>query len=253
MEIWQVLFPYACAFLRSLGLVLTAPIFGSRYVPGQIKVFLSTALSLVVWPKAFPANSLHPLSMGLSFCTELALGAIMGFSASLIMASLEVAGHVVDMSMGLGLAGTVDPMFGSSVPLAGMFKGMAVTLIILSLDGHHTFIRAVRESFELMPPGFSSVPEAWAVLNIQAAVGVFKTGLALAAPVWAVSLVVDVALGVVARSVPQINMFVVGIPLKTIAGLVTLLAAFSFYDVLAKDLLRSMKTLLDSLLRVVVP
>lgn len=254
MELWGLLFPFMCVLLRTLGLVLTAPVLGSRHVPGQVKALICLALSLVLWswlPAAVVPQTLTWMAPG-ALC-ELLVGMVMGFSATLIMAALDVAGHIIDMGMGLGLAGVIDPQFGGPTPLMGLLKQLMITLIILAINGHHLFISALADSFVLMPAGSASVPQAWAILNLSAAGQMFRTALTLSAPIWAVSLVVDVALGVVARSVPQINVFVVGIPVKTLAGFFTLLAAIGFYDVFTRGLLTSVKGLLDSLLGVLIP
>ncbi len=255
MESWALLFPFMCVFLRTLGLVLTAPVFGSRHVPGQVKGLICLALSLVLWSR-LPAATALPgtlAQMASGAVCELLVGMVIGFSATLIMAALDMAGHVMDMGMGLGLANVMDPQFGGPAPLMGMLKQLMVTLIILAVDGHHLFVSALTDSFVLMPAGSAFVPQAWAVLNLRAAGQMFWTALVLSAPIWAVSLVVDVSLGVVARSVPQINVFAVGIPVKTLAGLLTLLAAVSFYDVVTRGLFASMKGLLNSLLGVLIP
>lgn len=238
--------------LRTAGFIVTAPVIGTRYVPGLVKAAVSLLLGFILWP-TIPAATIPVTAGGFvaSALGEVSFGLFLGFAGTIIMAAIETAGHVVDMKIGFGMANVVDPHYGQASPILGILKYLLIILVFLSIDGHHMLLKALFKSFEMVPVGTAVIPQKWAYMGVNAASKMLRIALALSCPVWAATMIVDFALGVIARTVPQLNVFVVGIPLKTIVGLSILSASVTFYGVFTKRLTLSIYDLLENLLGVV--
>ncbi|NLC14974.1 MAG: flagellar biosynthetic protein FliR [Firmicutes bacterium] len=252
MEVWlEEIIPLLLITLRITGFMVAAPITGSRYIPGLIKGTVSLLLGYILWPvvQAGPVPATLGGVVGAAV-SEVAVGLLLGFCGNIIMAAIETAGYLVDMKIGFGMANVVNPHYGQASPILGIFKYLLVMLIFLGIDGHHILVRALHRSFQLVPAGAAAVPAEWAQIGLGAAAEMFKIALVLSCPVWAATMIVDFGLGVIARTVPQLNVFVVGIPMKTLVGLGILSASVGFYGVFAKEITLSMQRLLEGLLGV---
>ncbi len=252
MGTWvEAVFPFIWILLRTTGVLITAPVFGAKYIPAIVKVTISLVLGYMLYPivpSATPPNS--PASFILCAASEILLGLVIGFCGNIIMAAIETAGHIADIEIGFGMANVVDPQYGQSSPVLGTFKYLLILLVFLSIDGHHLFIRALYQSFDLVPAGAAYIPRAWTQVGLSAAGGIFKTAIILSCPVWASALIVDFALGAIARTVPQMNLFVIGMPIKTLVGLGIISASVMFYGAFTEQITMSMKALLQTLLEV---
>ncbi|MGE5578682.1 MAG: flagellar biosynthetic protein FliR [Bacillota bacterium] len=247
----MVLFPFACVFLRTTGLFLTAPILGARFVPPQVKVGLSLLTAFLLTGSVTVARTPPTLFGWLGAAIgELLFGLFMGACASIILGAVEVAGHIVDVEIGFSMANVIDPAFGGSSALMGTFKYLLISVIFMAMDGHHLFLWGLSESFGVLPAGLANLPSAWVQVAVQAAGRMLLIGLVLSCPVWASLLITDVALGVLARSVPQLNIFVVGMPVKALVGLSVLSASLGFYGAFTKEISLSVRSILENLLGV---
>lgn len=245
------LFPFACVFLRTVGLFVTAPVLGARYVPAQVRVGLSLATAYFLWGSVRTAGSPATLAGWASAALgEVAFGLFIGTCSSILLSAVEVAGHIVDVEMGFGLANVIDPEFGSSSPLMGTLKYLLVTVLFMMLDGHHLFIQALSESFAILPAGKAGIPAAWAEIAVSSASRMLLVAVVLSCPIWAAMLITDIALGVVARSVPQLNIFVVGMPVKVLVGFTVLSASLGFYGAFTKEITVTLRSILEGLIGV---
>ena len=241
------LFPFMCIFLRTIGLFVTAPVLGARFIPAQLKVALSLVMASFLW--SYVKTSPVPTSTAgwiASAMGEVAFGLFVGMIASIVLSAVETAGHIADVELGFGLANVIDPELGSSAPLLGTLKYLLITVVFLALDGHHLFIRGLAESFSILPAGAARIPSAWADLATSAAGRMLLVSLVLSCPIWVSMLITDVALGVLARSVPQLNVFVVGIPVKALVGLAVLCASLGFYGVFTEELTGLLRNVLQN-------
>lgn len=253
MDAWiTMIFPFIWILLRTTGVLITAPVFGAKYVPWMVKVTIALVLGYVLWPRV-PAALIPTSLLGLLMCgaSEILFGLIMGFCGTIVMAAIETAGHIADIEIGFGMANVIDPQYGQPSPILGIFKYLLILLVFLSINGHHLFIKALHESFHLVPAGAAFIPKMWTQVGFTAAASIFKTAIILSCPVWASALIVDFALGAIARTVPQMNVFVVGMPLKTLIGLATVFASIAFYGIFTEQITLSMQRLLESLLGVI--
>lgn len=213
-------------FARFMGLFTTAPIFSNRMVQVPVRVTLAVACGFAIYPlyRDFPAPA-SLLELAALAVRELGVGMIIGFVAALIFAGLQVAGELLDIDMGFSMVNVLDPMAGQPLPLIGNFKYVLGLLLFLGVGGHHGLLLAVADSYTLVPLGGLALSGPLAQTMLRMGGDLFRIGLLVAAPVLAALFLTTVALAVVGRAVPQMNIFIVGLPLKAGAGL-ALLALF---------------------------
>jgi flagellar biosynthetic protein FliR len=179
-------------------------------------------------PHAQDAASLlsSPADLIAACLTELAFGALLAFGIFVAFAAISMAGRLLDVQIGFGIAQVFDPVTKRQIPvLSSAFDHLGVLLFFLA-DGHHALLRAAALTIERFPPGRPWPLEAAAPMVLQQAGALFGLGIALAAPIVVSLLVVDLALGAIARNLPQINMLVLGIPVKIVLGLAMLAVWF---------------------------
>lgn len=217
-------------FVRMNGLFITAPVWSNRLVPVQLRVALSFVMALLVLP-LLPATHLptNILELAPLIVKELLIGAIIGFTATLIFSAVHLAGELLDIDMGLSIMNVIDPFSGTQMPLIGNFKYLLALLVYLAVGGHHALIVAAVRSYQVVPLGGLSIgPQVFEAMMALAS-GVFAMALRIALPVLGALFLTTVALGVVNRAVPQMNVFVVGLPVKLAAGVLMLAAGLPFY------------------------
>jgi flagellar biosynthetic protein FliR len=217
-------------FLRILALVGTAPILHDRSVPARLKIGLAAALAVLVAPTLPPpAVGIASAYAPLAAAQQLLIGAALGFAMRIVFAAVELAGDQIGLQTGLAFAGFIDPQSGASAPLVGSFLGLLAALVYLSLDGHLQLVAILVESFSVWPVA----PAATASIDAARLAGwggeLFRLGLQLAAPVAATMLLVNLALGVLARSAPQLNIFAVGFPATLLTGLALVAALLPLF------------------------
>jgi flagellar biosynthesis protein FliR len=208
-------------FLRVSAMTLTVPVFDSRNIPAAFKVGLCFTITLVLYPivklepVAFSA-SLIPLSIGV--VCEILIGVIIGFVIRLIFSGIQLAGELAAFQMGFSVANVIDPMSSSQVPVISQMMYMFAILIFLTTNAHHWVLRALVESFRLIPPfGFHSSGALMARLT-QAAADLFVIAVKTGSPVIVSLLLVSLGLGLVGRTVPQMNVFMVATPVNILIG-----------------------------------
>jgi len=217
---------------RISGVMITAPIFNDQTIPPHVKVGFAVLLSLVFYPvvarAGLPAN-VDLVEMGLLLAGELAVGLLIGFTAQLLFAGVAMAGEIIGFQMGVSAAHVFDPASNTQVPLIGEINTVLALLLFVVLNGHHLFIDALARSYEIAGPGHVVFGKA-AVTHISLVAGkMFVIGLQVGAPLIVALLAANLALGLVARAVPQINIFVVGFPFTIGLGLILMAASFPFF------------------------
>lgn len=207
----------ALVFVRVSALLLTAPLFRGKNVPSMVKVGLALLVALLLRPSlllppALPATTWELTSL---LAREAAIGISMGFMVQLFFFAVAVAGQLIDTEMGFHMANVLDPLSDSQLPLIGNLFSMLCILLYLSLHGHLLLLRAVADSFRLLPLGAFSLPLN-SRLIINACVRLLTLAVQIALPVIGASLFTSLMFGIMAKSVPQMNIFVVGMPLKIV-------------------------------------
>lgn len=209
------------------GLVVSAPILGSRSFPAIAKVGLSALAAVLITPSLpvlaapLPGEALPFALLGGS---EFLIGMAMGFSMTLIFAAIQVAGQIMDLQTGFGMMNVFNPAMGTQFPVFGFFLYIIAVLYLLLTNGHHVMIRALMASYEHIPVGGLSVHPNLLVEVTRWGQALFVDGLMIAAPVGAAMLLAYVTMGLLGRVIPQIHLLVVGFPITIATGL--LLTAF---------------------------
>lgn len=208
---------------RVLGVIAIAPILGHQSVPSRVKLGLGILITLVIMPALPPMPSFDILSIkGLFLLVQqLIIGLAIGFSMRLVFAAIEFAGYMIGMAMGLGFATFFDPQTRGQSTAISQFLLILGMLIFLSLDGHLLFITTLVQSFLTMPIGESSVSIDAMKIALWGET-IFSAGLLLAMPVVAALLVTNMALGILTRTAPQLNLFGIGFPITISIGFIVL-------------------------------
>ena len=212
--------------LRLGALFVLAPGLGAIQAPGPFRVFLVVALAaalvpLVQIPASAQAIAGSPGALLSSALNELVVGALLAFGLFAAFGAFMIAGRAIDVQIGFGVASLLDPVSRTHGPLLGTALNLAGLAVFLAADGHHLLLRGLALSFERVPPG-GGLP-GFDLGAIAAQFGVaFSLGLAIAAPVLALLLMIDLGLSVMSRTMPQWNVFFVSMPAKIFAGLAVL-------------------------------
>lgn len=219
--IWSIMW----ALLRVSGFFVTVPFFGYRAIPTSIKIPIALTLAFAVGPLVTGIGPVRPESLwqiGGWAVSELVVGSIIGFGFSALFIAVRMAGDLVGLQMGFAIVNVIDPNSTEQVSLIGEFKFIVATLILLVIDGHHLMIAALVDSYRLIPIGTAHFGDNAYNQIVRLTATVFVTAVKIGAPIMITLLLTDVALGIVARTVPQMNIFIVGFPLKIGIGFLIL-------------------------------
>jgi len=215
-------------FLRISVVLFLLPIFGSVNIPKVWKASVALLLTVCLGPMIThqPVVAIHGgWQVALMLGNEVLLGAILGLAVLLIFSSLEVAGEFMGFQMGFTIVNVIDPQNDTQTSVIGEFIYVLGLLIFFTINGHHYLLQAMIRSFELVPPGGFALHGSATSKIVKLSGQMFVIGLKIAAPVIAALLLTTVALGIVSKTVPQINILIVGFPLNIGVGL--LLFGFS--------------------------
>ena len=212
---------------RTTAFLFLAPFFSIKGAPNLLKIILGIYLALIILPGVAITGDL-PADIGrysLLIIKEAFVGIVLGLVCMLVFSAIRLAGEIIDLQIGFSMASVLDPQNQTRITLIGQFMYMLGILLFLVIDGHHSLLMALSYSFDLVPiegailkPGMSSVA-------VRTFVGMFLLGVMIAIPFITVLLICDISLGMLARTVPQINVFMLGFPMKVGLGLFTLLLA----------------------------
>ena len=232
------------------GMVMTAPVFGTRSVPPRIRLMLALAITLVVAPLLPPGPELSlgsPLMLFL-IAQQVLIGVLMGFAVQLVFSAVITGGHTVAMQMGLGFSMMVDPQNGQQAPVLSQFYVLMIILVYLALNGHLVLIEVLVDSFRSVPVGPAGLAAEDFHQLVKWGSNIFAGGLAMALPAVASLLLVNLAFGIMTRAAPQLNLFAIGFPVTMMAGfavvLITLPGVIPQAGGLFNDIFHLLKTLL---------
>lgn len=212
---------FLLVFLRTLGVLAVAPIFGHRAVISQAKAGFAFALALALFPSTpvtMAVNTeLAPYVLGA--VKEITLGMMFGFVARLVFVAVQFAGEIIGIDIGFGVVNVIDPLSAEQISIIGTFKNLIAMVTFLMIDGHHILLQALSESLAMVPLGGVQLTELLARGLVEMTAKVFGMAIKLAAPVVVSLFLTSVALGIMARTMPQMNVFIVGFPLKIAVGM----------------------------------
>lgn len=218
--------PVLWPFLRVLALFTAAPVFSMRAIPVRVRIGLAFFIALCA-QAVLPDQSVIDLNgreAAGAVLQQVGVGLAMGFAVRLVFASLEFAGELIGLQMGLNYAGFFDPATGSQGTASARFFGSMVAFLFIAINGHLLLINALVQSFHAFPIGdepfhFLRVaqPQTWGA-------DIFRMGLWIALPLITMLMFVNLVLGVISRVAPQIGVFSVGFPLTVSIGLIGMVA-----------------------------
>ncbi|WP_258359711.1 flagellar biosynthetic protein FliR [Moorella sulfitireducens (nom. illeg.)] len=237
--------------VRAASFFVTAPFFGIRGVPVPVKAGLGVLVAVLIFP-VLPAGQPAFTGAGayaLAVLNEALAGMALGYLAGLFLSAVQVAGQLLDIHMGLGMATLFDPQNAATTTVMGQFFTILGLLLFFQVDGHHTLLLALQESFRLLPLGGVHFDGniTWAVVKLFT--GMFSLAVRMAVPVIVVILIADLALSLIARTVPQLNVFILGFPLKIGLGLLALIAVLPLLVTVFRNIFGQMEHDLALLLR----
>ncbi len=219
------IYAFFLVFVRCSGMMMAAPMFGASNSPVSVRVFTTLAISMALTAVLRPSIGEIPPHMGgfvMSVLNEVAAGLLIGAFFSLVLHAATMAGAFVDLQMGLGLSQALNPITGVSVTVIGQFKYLLCLILFLRMDAHHLMLGSFVQSYQAMPTLSTEALPALKTSLVDLVASMTLLGIQMAAPVAAVSFVVDAALGLINRAVPQMQTLVVGMPAKVMMGLVAL-------------------------------
>jgi flagellar biosynthetic protein FliR len=221
---------YAAAFMllfaRIGTMVMLLPGLGEMSVPVRMRLVVALLLAAVLFPlhrAAYVIDLRAPGPVLIALGQELLIGVVLGLTARLTISALQVAGSVIAQQLGLGFVTTVDPSQGQQGIILGNFLTMLGITLIFATDLHHMVIAALHDSYRLFRPGEVPVAGDIAMLVTRIIGGAFRVGIQLAAPFLVFGLVFNLALGILSRLMPQMQVFFVGMPLSIMIGFLILL------------------------------
>ena len=212
-------------------MIMLAPVFGARGVPALVRLGLATSITVIVYPLISAAKPSIPIEL-LPYIAvvvkEVLVGLVIGFVIYTMTAVLQGAGQLLDFQMGFSMGASIDPVYGVQSPMMGNFQMVLATMLLLASNAHHYLIAAMLKSYAYIPLNPSKLPSHFSFYTHLVA-NVFALAIQLAMPVFGALLVSDIGVGLLSRTVPQINIFSIVFPVKIIFGLVIMFLAIPFF------------------------
>ncbi len=243
-------------FVRMTGLFVTAPIFGRRNIPVYFKIgfaFTTALLMANVIKVGHIVDTDNFMIYTLYILKEFLVGLVIGFIAYAVFTSIYIAGQIIDMQIGFGMVNVLDPLSNIQVPVTANLYFMTAMIIFLVTNGHHMLIKALYQSFDIVPLG-SAVIGSGMVDNIVIVFqNMFAVAFKIAAPIVASVIVTDVVLGIISKTIPQMNVFVLGMPLKVLLGIIIVMITIPAFIYIVTMLTEDMSIEIFKFIRSMVP
>jgi flagellar biosynthetic protein FliR len=247
---------FVLIFVRISGIFTTAPIFGATNVPVLVKAGMALIFTLVLLPLLSQPLTIIPGDLFvyiLLVIKEYLVGLIIGFVASLLFSAVQMAGYLIDTQIGFSMISVLDPMNGQQVPLIGNFKYILALLVFLATNGHHMLIYGLMASFKAVPVTHVLFHTTLTALLVDMISSFYVVAFKISLPVIVTLLLMDVGMGILARTMPQMNIFIVGMPAKIIVGLFILSIALPFYIAFIEVLFDGIYTNLNQIIQQFIP
>ena len=243
---------FALVLCRISGIVLAAPVFSNLSIPLRIKAALTVLIGLIVLPVAtqhsgpLPAQLIGYLPLAV---TEVGLGLIMGLAGAMIIGALHGAGGIMSQQIGVGMAKVVSPDTSGPMSAISGLLGILGLLLFLAIDGHHWFIQSLAISYTKAPLGQVTWKPMITTSMLAAYSNLFVVAIRVAAPVVGIMFLVTVLIALLAKSVPQMNILMVGLPVKICIGVACMAFTLPFTLPVIRDAFSGLQTHLIQLAR----
>ncbi len=242
--------------VRVVAIFAAMPVFSSRNLPNMIKAGLAMAIALAVFP-ALDLGRTGGLPnwgfLAVGVMGEVLLGACIGLLVRILFAGVQLAGQIAGYQMGLAIANIMDPATSLQIPILAQAYNLLAMLIFLTIDAHHWFFRSLVESFSLLPLFEFRLSASIISHLVDTAGAMFVIAVKIGAPVIVVLLLTSVAFGLLARTVPQMNIFIVAMPLKIVVGLVFVVLSLPYLRLFLIELFQDFGASLNNVIRMMGP
>lgn len=246
--------PWALLVLsRMTSFMAVSPFFSYGNTPNLLKVGLGLLLTLLMLPTLPLLENVPGDLLAYSFwlVKEVVVGLVLGYTATLIFTAIRIAGGLVDWQMGFAMSAVLNPADQTSSTLIAQFMYLFQVLLFLAVNGHHMLLMGISYSFSLIPVNAAVLTTEFVVALIKVFIEMFSLGVRIAAPFMIVFLFCDLALGIIARSVPQLNVFILSFPLKTALGMMILILIMPLLAVFVNHVIGEMERNMTLLMGVV--
>ena len=236
LDAWLALFIFPLS--RVLGLMATAPIFNNVGTPMRVRALAGLAISLALIP-ALPPVPAIPAGSWLGFAViaeQTLIGVLMGFALRIAFVTVDLAGELIGLQMGLSFAVAYDPLQGGQTPVVTEFIGLITSLIFLAMNGHLMILYVLGESFFLLPISAEPPHAAGIGTLLRWSSVIFASGLLLSLPLIAALLIANIALGILSRVAPTLNLFAIGFPVTMAVGFLVLMVSLPYMGVVLENL-----------------
>lgn len=223
-------------FLRIVSVLFFMPIFGDSTIPGRLRLLLSLAMSVCIWP--IVEGNIHatpgfiqwsPLTLGLATLREVFFGFAVGFAAKTLIFAASIASHMVGVNMGFQTATLFTPQTGTQESAFSSLKIWLVTILLLTFNIHHVFIQGIVNSFTNIPLAAQADPNVLMTVIMQTITSSFDIGLRIAGPLLLIQTLTTLALGLLNRALPQLNAFIISFPVSFLLSMIVLFFSSSAF------------------------
>jgi flagellar biosynthetic protein FliR len=230
-------------FVRVTSFFVTMPIFSHRTIPAMHRVAFALLLS---WSMYYSIDA-TPMDIDFNYILlimrEAMIGLLIGFIGYMITSAIQIAGGLIDFQMGFAIANVIDPQNGTQSPIMGQYLYMFALLLLLAVNGHHLILDGIFYSYQVVP-----IDPSWSFFGneqlldylLKAFNSMFIIAFQMSIPIVACLFLVDIALGIVARTVPQLNIFVVGFPIKIGVSFIVLIIVMGVIMAVVQNLFETM-------------
>lgn len=218
-------------FVRFVGLIMIMPYVGSNSLPTKTKAFLAYIVSLVCFlslPTSAYVQAPHDLGILIIVVKEFIIGMIMGLGVKVVTETLMFAGQIVSTPMGLSIATAIDPASGEHASTIGQFNTTLGSFLFFVINGHHYTFEALQESFQIVPIGELVYSARHITYFIDLFYELFLISLRIGMPILCAAILVQFSLGVIVRTMPKLNIFMIGIPVQICLGMITYVVTLPF-------------------------
>ncbi len=240
--------------VRVTSMLSLVPIFSQTQIPRLLRVAIGLILTFLIGRTVPAMAPLHGLGeLAVAILAQAFIGLVFGFVSFLIFTGIQFAGEIIDIQMGFAVVNIINPLTSQSVTVIGEFQLALATLLYLAADAHHTLLAGVAQSFQLVPLPYAAAPQLVAGDIVRFFTQALFIVFQIAAPVAIALFLVNVMLGLMARVAPQMNVFVIGLPIQIFVGLVMLIVAMPLFGAVFPSLLDQSAHQADTILRAMGP
>lgn len=244
VDVLMQLNSFILIFIRTAAMIFFLPFLGARNVPRGFKIGLALFISLILISMVKIDQvvvSADLMTLTTAIGAEVIIGFTIGLIARLIFSAIDMAGEIIGFQIGFSMVNVIDPQTSTHVPIIGQFQTILATLIFLSINAHHLFIAAIAESFALVPPMRFILSQNMMTGIVTLSRDMFILALRIGAPVIVALFITNIALAIISKTMPQMNVMIVGFPITIAGGLFVMALSIPLFTNLVQRAFEGMK------------